>query len=79
MSVKLTCNSGNKLVRRRNLTEFSLCLTMVHLKCNGTNAVDAEIINNTGSDRFWIYMYCFNNLLLFTTVNDHELYQSKKQ
>ena len=36
----------------RNLIECSLCLTMVHLKCNNLNAVDAEIIKNTDSEDF---------------------------
>ena len=54
----------------RNLIECSLCLTMVHLKCNNLNAVDAEIIKNTDSDRFWTCMICSNNLFPFTTMND---------
>ena len=35
-----------------NTCSESLCLTMVHLKCNHLNVVNAEIKLNTGSDRF---------------------------
>ena len=52
---------------------------MVHLKCNNVNVVDAEIIKNTGSDRFWICMFCSNNLFPFATLNDHKLYQTLSQ
>ena len=52
---------------------------MVHLKCNNLNVVDAEIIKNTGSDRFWICMFCSNNLFPFATLNDHKLYQTFSQ
>ena len=49
---------------------------MVHLKCNNLNAVDAEVMRNSGSNRFWICMCCFNILLLFAPVYDHKLYQT---
>ena len=79
MLVKVICNTCNKSVICRNLIECSLCLTMVHLKCNNLNVVDAEIIKNTGSDRFWICMFCSNNLFPFATLNDHKLYQTLSQ
>ena len=79
MLVKVICNTCNKSVSCRNLIECSLCLTMVHLKCNNLNVVDAEIIKNTGSDRFWICMFCSNNLFPFATLNDHKLYQTLSQ
>ena len=50
-----------------------------HLKCNSLNVADAEIIKNTGSDRFWICIFCSNNLFSFTTLNDHKLYQTLSQ
>ena len=52
---------------------------MVHLKCNNLNAVDAEIIKTTGSDRFWICMLCSNILFPFATLNDLKLYQTLSQ
>ena len=52
---------------------------MVQLKSNNLNVVDAEIIKNTGSDRFWICMFCSNNLFPFATLNDHKLYQTLSQ
>ena len=79
MSAKVICNTCNKSFRYRNLIECSLCLTMFHLKCNNLNVVDAEIIKNTGSDRFWICMFCSNNLFPFATLNDHNLYQTLSQ
>ena len=79
MSAKVICNTCNKSFRYRNLIECSLCLTMFHLKCNNLNVVDAEIIKNTGSDRFWICMFCSNNLFPFATLNDHKLYQILSQ
>ena len=79
MSPKVICNTCNKSVSSRNLIECSLCLTVVHLKCNNFKVVDAEIIKNTGSDRFWICMFCSNNLFSFTTLNDHKLYQTLSQ
>ena len=79
MLAKVICNTCNKSVSCRNLIECSLCLTMVHLKCNNLNVVDAEIIKNTGSDRFWICMFCSNNLFPFATLNDHKLYQTLSQ
>ena len=79
MSAKVICNTCNKSFRYRNLIECSLCLTMFHLKCNNLNVVDAEIIKNTGSDRFWICMFCSNNLFPFATLNDHKLYQTLSQ
>ena len=79
MLAKVICNTCNKSVSCRNLIECSLCLTMVHLKCNNLNVADAEIIKNTGSDRFWICMFCSNNLFPFATLNDHKLYQTLSQ
>ena len=52
---------------------------MFHLKCNNLNVVDAEIIKNTGTGRFWICMFCSNNLFPFATLNDHKLYQTLSQ
>ena len=43
------------------------------------NVVYAEIRKNTGSDRFWICMFCSNNLFPFATLNDHKLYQTLSQ
>ena len=79
MLVKVICNTCNKSVSCRNLIECSLYLTMVHLKCNNVDVVDAEIIKNTGSDRFWICMFSSNNLFPFATLNDHKLYQTLSQ
>ena len=79
MSAKVTCNTCNKSVSCRNLNKRSLCLTVVHFKCNNLNVVDAEIIENTGSDRFWICIFCSSNLFPSTTMNDHKLYQTLSQ
>ena len=79
MSPKVICNTCNKSVSSRNLIECSLCLTVVHLKCNNLDIVDAEIIKNTVSDRLWICMFCSNNLFYFATLNDHKLYQTLSQ
>ena len=79
MSAKVLCNTCNKSVSCRNLIEWSFCLTIVHLKCNNLNVVDAEIIKNTGSDRFLICMFYSINLFPFATLNDHKLYQTFSQ
>ena len=79
MSTKITSNTCNKSVSCRNLIEWLMCLTMVHLKCNSLNVVDAEIIKNAGSDRFWTYIFCSNNLFPFATINDYKLYQTLTQ
>ena len=76
MSAEVTCNTCNKSVSCRSLSECSLCFTMVHLKYNTLNFVEADIIKDTSSDRFWICMYCSNNSFSFASVNDHKLYQS---
>ena len=52
---------------------------MGHLKRNNLNFVDAEIIKNTSSDRFWICMFYSNNLFPFAAINDHDLYQTLSQ
>ena len=52
---------------------------MGYLIRNNLNFVDAEIMKNTSSDRFWICMFCSNNLFSFATMNDHELYQTLRQ
>ena len=52
---------------------------MVHLKRNSLNVVEAEIIKNTGSDIFWVCMFCSNNLFPFATINDHKLYHTLSQ
>ena len=52
---------------------------MVHLKCNNLNVVETEIIKTTGSDRFWICMFCSNNLFPFATLNNHKLYKTLSQ
>ena len=79
MSAKVICSTCNKSVSCKNLIECSLCLTIVHLKCNSLNVVDAEIIKNTGPDRFWICMFYSNNLFPFAAINDHKLYQTLSQ
>ena len=76
MSAKVTYNTCHKSVSCRNLIECSLCVTMVHLKCNNLNVVDEEILKTTGSDRFWICMFCSNNLFASATINDQYLYQT---
>ena len=78
MSVKYTHNPCNKSIICKNLIEFPLCLTMIHLNAI-INVVDAEVIKNTGSDKIWIYMLFSNNLFLFSTINDHKLYQTLSQ
>ena len=52
---------------------------MVYLKCNNLIVADPEVIKNTGSDRFWICMFYFNNLFHFATINDHKIYQTLRQ
>ena len=80
MSAKVTCNTCNKSVSCRNLIKCSLCLPMVHLKCNNLNEVDVEIIKSTGSDRFWVCMCCCNNLFPYAaTINNHKLHQTLSQ
>ena len=79
MSSKIICNTCNKSVSCRNLVECSLRLPMIHLKCNNLNVVGAAIIKNTGSDRFWICMFCSNKLLPFATKSDHKLYQTLRK
>ena len=79
MSVKVICNTCNKSVSCRNLIECSLSLTMVYLKYYNLNIVDAEIAKSTGSDRFWICMFCSNNLFPFAPINDHKLYHTLSQ
>ena len=49
------------------------------LKYNNLNVADAEIIKTTGSDRFWICMFSFNNLFPFATINNHKLYNFKSK
>ena len=52
---------------------------MVYLKCNNLNVFDTEIMKNTGSDIFWICMFCSNNLFPFATMDDHKLYKTLSQ
>ena len=78
MSAKVICNTDNKSVCCRNLIECLICLTIVHLKCNNLNIIDAEITQNTGSDRFWICMFC-SNIYFFLLLNDHKLNQTLSQ
>ena len=49
---------------------------MAHLKRNNLNVVDAEIIKNTGSDRFWICMFFSNNLFPFAAMDDQKPYEN---
>ena len=79
MFPKVTYDTCNKSVSCRNLIECSICFTMVHLKCNNLNFVDAEIMENTSTDRFWVCMYCSNNLFPFATINIHKLHQTLSQ
>ena len=48
-----------------------------HLKCNDLNFVNAEIVKNTSSDGFSIYMFCSNNSFHFATINDRKLHHVK--
>ena len=43
MSAKVTCNACNESGSGKNLIKCSLCLNIVHLKCNNLNVVDAEL------------------------------------
>ena len=79
MSAKVICNTCNKSVSCRNLIKCSLCLTMLHLKHNDLNVLYAETIKNTGSDRFWICMFCSNIFFPFSTVDDYKLCQTLSQ
>ena len=79
MSTKVTCNTCNKSVSCRNLIEYSLCITTIYLKCNNLDVIDAEIIKITGSDRFWICIFCSNNLFTFGTINNHRICQTLNQ
>ena len=36
-------------------------------------------MKNTGSDIFWICMFCSNNLFPFATMDDHKLYKTLSQ
>ena len=79
MFTKITCSTGNKSVTYRNLIECSFYLTHIHLKRHNLTVADSEIIKNTGSDRFWICMYCLSSLFPFATLNDYKLYQGLNQ
>ena len=79
MSAKLLVTRAISQLVVENLIEWSLCLPMVHLKSNNVNVADAEIIKNTGSERFWICMVCSNKLFPFATMNEHKLYQTLSQ
>ena len=79
MSTRVIYNTCNKSVSWRNLIECSLYFTMVHLKCNNLNVADAEIMKNTGSDGFWICMFCSSNLFPFATLDHHKLHQTLSQ
>ena len=46
------------------------------LGCNNLNFVEAEAMKNIGSDRFWVCMYCSNNLFPFATTNNNNLHQT---
>ena len=72
MSAKVTWKTCNKSISYRNLIEGSICFTIVHLKCIDLNVVDAEVINITGSDIFWVCMYWSNNLFPFASINNHK-------
>ena len=52
---------------------------MVYLKCNNLKVFEAEIMKNTGSDRFWICMFRCSNVLSFDTLNNHKVYQTLSQ
>ena len=43
MSAKVTCNTWNESGSSKNLIKCSLCMKMVHLKCNNLNVFDAEL------------------------------------
>ena len=76
MSARLICNTYNKSVSCRNLINVQYALPWFIQNAINLNVVDAEIIKNAGSDRFWICMFCSNNLFPFANLNDHKLYQT---
>ena len=76
ISGKISCNTCNKSVSGINLIEYSLCLTIVHLKYNNLTFVETEIMKNTDSDRFGICMFCSSNYFLFPKISDNKLYQN---
>ena len=76
MSGKISCNTCNKSVSGINLIEYSLCLTIAHLKHNNLTFVETKIMKNTDSDRFWICMFCSSNYFLFAKISDNKLYKN---
>ena len=61
MFVKVSCNTCIKSDNCTNLIECSLCLITIYLKfC--FNVIDAEIMENSGSDRCWICIYLSKNI-----------------
>ena len=76
MSGKISGNTCNKSVSGINLIEYSLCLTIAHLKYNNLTFVETEIMKNTDSDRFGICMFCSSNYFLFPKISDNKLYQN---
>ena len=76
MSARLICNTYNKSVSCRNLINVHYALPWFIQNAINLNVVDAEIIKNAGSDRFWICMFCSNNWFPFANLNDHKLYQT---
>ena len=76
MSGKISCNTCNKSVSGINLIQYSLCLTIAHLKYNNLTFVETEIMQNTDSDRFGICMFCSSNYFLFPKISDNKLYQN---
>ena len=39
----------------------------------------AKIVKSNCSDKFWICIFCSNNLFPFATINDDKLYQTLSQ
>ena len=76
MSGKISRNTCNKSVSGINLNEYSLCLTIAHLKYNNLTFAETEIMKNTDSDRFGICMFCSSNYFLFPKISDNKLYQN---
>ena len=59
--------------------ESSLYLTKILLKCHNSNVVDAEFMKNTGSDKYWIFIYYSNCIFPFTTINNYQLNKTVNQ
>ena len=76
MVVKFPCKICNAVAKNHHAVQCDHCQLRVHIKCNKINLQTYKFLQK--SSFVWYCIKCLENIIPFSTISDHELFQTNK-